>query len=64
MGIIMEIKLFSKRYVGVSVVLMQDRILIYEVLKIRDFSKLLTLLFPTATPPRHTWGRDPPVGNH
>jgi len=45
--------------------------LIYEVLKIRDFSKLLRLLF--ATPQKllrdPLWGRDPPVrdspvGNH
>jgi len=40
--------------------------LIYEVLKIRDFSKLLRLLF--ATPQKllrePLWGRDPLVGNH
>jgi len=40
--------------------------LIYEVLKIRDLSKLLRLLF--ATPQKllcdPLWGRDPPVGNH
>jgi len=36
--------------------------LISEVLKIRDFSKLLKLLF--ATPQQLLWGRDPPVGNH
>ena len=40
--------------------------LIYEVLKIRDFRKLLRLLF--ATPQKllrdPLWGRDPPVGNH
>jgi len=40
--------------------------LIYEVLKIRDFSKLLRLLF--ATPQKllrdPLSGRDPPVGNH
>jgi len=34
--------------------------LIYEVLKIRDFSKLLRLLFATLQPLL----RDPPVGNH
>jgi len=34
--------------------------LIYEVLKIRDFSKLLRLLFAT---PQKLF-RDPPVGNH
>jgi len=40
--------------------------LIYEVFKIGDFSKLLRLLF--ATPKKFLrnplWGRDPPVGNH
>jgi len=40
--------------------------LIYEDLKIQDFSKLLRLLF--ATPQKllrdPLWGRDPPVGNH
>jgi len=40
--------------------------MIYEVLKIRDFNKLLRLLF--ATPQQllrdPLWGRDPPVGNH
>ena len=40
--------------------------LIYEVLKIRDFRKLLRLLF--ATPQKllrdPLWGRDPPVGNY
>jgi len=40
--------------------------LIYEVLNIRDFSKLLRLLF--ATPQKllrdPIWDRDPPVGNH
>jgi len=34
--------------------------LIYEVLKIRDFSKVMRLLF--ATPQKLL--RDPPVGNH
>jgi len=38
----------------------------YEVLKIRDFNKLLRLLF--ATPQQllrdPLWGRDQPVGNH
>jgi len=40
--------------------------LIYEVLKIRDFSKLLRLLFATPQKLLHDplWGRDPPVGNH
>jgi len=40
--------------------------LIYEVLKIRDFSKLFRL--PFVTPQKllrdPLWGRDPPVGNH
>ena len=43
-----------------------NKMLIYEVLKIRDFSKLLRQLF--ATPQKllrdPLWGRDPPVGNH
>jgi len=40
--------------------------LIYEVLKIRDFSKLLRQLFPTPQKLLRDplWGSDPPVGNH
>jgi len=39
--------------------------LIHEVLKIRDFSKPLRLLFANPQLLRDPlWGRDPPVGNH
>jgi len=40
--------------------------LINEVLKFRDFSKLSRLLFTTPQQLLRDplWGRDPPVGNH
>jgi len=63
-GIIMEIMWTSQKSVRISVLLINHEMLIYAVLKIRDFRKLLRLLLTTPQTLLRgpLCGRDPPFG--